>query len=210
MTRIRASVVVLSIAMARGILASAPAAPLVFPANRATGVNPDTHLQLTFAEAPIVGSRGTIRIDDVTDGTVADTIDLAIPAGAPASGDRDAAAAGRDGQRTVIGGFTEGFHFYPVIVHGTRVTIYPHQHALTYGKTYRVELGAGVFAASGQAGAPPAVVDVLDEVRPAALKRSDHGGRRRARRLLDRAGRRRFGARSTGRPRHDLHSQRHL
>lgn len=52
-----------------------------FPANRATGVNPDTHLVLTFASVSSIGKSGVIRIYDNADHHVVDTLDLSIPAG---------------------------------------------------------------------------------------------------------------------------------
>ncbi len=35
-----------------------------FPADKAVNVNPDTHLELTFSSAPILGDSGQIRIYD--------------------------------------------------------------------------------------------------------------------------------------------------
>ncbi|MDR3667961.1 MAG: pectinesterase family protein [Ignavibacteriaceae bacterium] len=48
-------------------------------------------------------------------------------------------------QLTIIGGFTDGFHFYPVIIHDKTATIYPHNNLLQYGKTYYVEIDPGVL-----------------------------------------------------------------
>jgi len=48
-------------------------------------------------------------------------------------------------QLTIIGGFTDGFHFYPVIVDGNTATIQLHHDLLQYGTTYYVELDAGVL-----------------------------------------------------------------
>ena len=36
----------------------APGAPVLFPANGAQNVNPDTHLVLTFASSPTIGTSG--------------------------------------------------------------------------------------------------------------------------------------------------------
>src|SRR5262245_22352810 len=49
-------------------------------------------------------------------------------------------------QLTIIGGFTDAFHFYPVIVHGNVATIYPHNDLLTNGRTYYVQIDPGVVA----------------------------------------------------------------
>jgi pectinesterase len=48
-------------------------------------------------------------------------------------------------QLTVIGGFTDGFHFYPVIVDGDTAIIQLHHNLLEYGKTYYVEIDPDVF-----------------------------------------------------------------
>ena len=37
-------------------------------------------------------------------------------------------------QLTIIGGFTDGFHFYPIIVSGNTATIQLHHNLLEYGK----------------------------------------------------------------------------
>jgi pectin methylesterase-like acyl-CoA thioesterase len=48
-------------------------------------------------------------------------------------------------QLSIIGGFTDGFHFYPVIVDGNTAIIQLHHNRLAYGKTYSVEIDAEVF-----------------------------------------------------------------
>lgn len=50
-----------------------------------------------------------------------------------------------DAQLTIIGGFTDGFHFRPVIVHSNVATITPHHDLLAYGKTYYVQVDPGVL-----------------------------------------------------------------
>ena len=52
-------------------------------------------------------------------------------------------------QLTIIGGFTDGFHFYPVIVDGNTAIIQLHHNLLEYGKTYYVEIDAEVFPSPG-------------------------------------------------------------
>ena len=74
-----------------------------FPADAARDVSPDTHLVLTFPTTPTLGTSGQIRIYDATDNTTP---------GAPSGA---AAPTSRDYQLTIIGGFRDGFHFYPVI-----------------------------------------------------------------------------------------------
>ena len=48
-------------------------------------------------------------------------------------------------QLTIIGGFTDAFHFYPVIIHENVATIYPHNNLLAYNKTYYVQIDPGVL-----------------------------------------------------------------
>jgi len=145
-----------------------------FPADKAVNVNPDTHLELTFKSAPTLGSEGQIRIYDAADDRLVDLLDISIPAG-PITGDTSqnaiyspvpyeyvsghftnkntkpgtpsgAALPTSDKyQLTIIGGFTDGFHFYPVIINGNKATIYPHNNVLEYGKSYYVQIDAGVL-----------------------------------------------------------------
>ncbi len=164
-------------------VAASPQSPVYFPANGATGVNPDTHLVITFPSAPALGSAGKIRIYDAADDRLVDTLDLSIPPG-PTSG--PGAQAGRvpytpvpyeytPGRRptnadtvpgtpsgvavptppayqlTIIGGFTDAFHFYPVIIHGNAATIYPHNDLLAYGRTYYVQIDPGVLTLADDA-----------------------------------------------------------
>lgn len=145
------------------------------PANGAANVNPDTHLVLRFAGPPHIGNAGTIRIYDAADDRLVDELDMSVPAGpterasgpyppylatpydygGPRRTNADTKpgtpsapgvepAAGRY-QLTIIGGFTDGFHFHPVIVHGNAATIYPHHDLLRYGTTYYVQIDPGVL-----------------------------------------------------------------
>lgn len=50
-----------------------------------------------------------------------------------------------DYQLNIIGGFTDAFHFHPIIVHDSVATIYLHNNMLEYGKTYRVTIDPGVL-----------------------------------------------------------------
>jgi hypothetical protein len=136
----------------------------LFPANGAKGVNPDTHLLVTFAAAPTIGRSGQIRIYDAADHTLVDTLDMSVPAGpdpvhrvgtpvidpnpptptttTPAV--KEAPADLHNYQLNTIGGLAD-FHFYPVIVHGNVATIYPHTGVLKYHHRYVVEMDAGVL-----------------------------------------------------------------
>ncbi|MGA0543675.1 pectinesterase family protein [Brevundimonas sp. VNH65] len=141
-----------------GVAASDTRAPRLFPADGATGVNPDTRLTLAFAAPPTIGSAGRITIHDAADGSLVDTIDLAIPASPNptgrvigADGSTRApvppAPAGPDNpgfQHTNIGG--AWFHFFPVRTRQNVATIQPHHGALKYGRSYVVRVEPGVLA----------------------------------------------------------------
>lgn len=160
-----------------GTYAAAFSAPLpeLFPAPQATGINPDTHLVLTFPEAVRVGKSGCIRVFDKQSGELVDLLDMSIPAGPvertidlpdadyirspyvyesrritnkntrPGTPSSYNAPDTRRFQLTIIGGFSDGFHFYPVIAEGNRATIYLHHNLLEYGKEYCVTIDEGVF-----------------------------------------------------------------
>ena len=145
----------------------------LFPANKASGVNPDTHLVLTFDSAPAIGKTGQVRIYDAADHHLVDTLDLSIPAG-PDPAHRITPPAATEApsslpvtpttttpavrtnpsdlhnyQLNTIGGLPD-FHFYPILVHGNVATIYPHNNVLQYHHTYEVEIDPGVLTpASG-------------------------------------------------------------
>jgi hypothetical protein len=156
-------------------LPAAAASIAQFPQPQARGVNPDTHLVLRFDAPPVVGKAGQIRIYDAASDRLVDTLELSIPAGPTEpsagpyppylgtpydySGPRRTNADTRAGtpsagavpvpgnyQLTIIGGFTDGFHFHPVIVHDKTATIYPHNNLLEYGKTYYVQVDDGVLS----------------------------------------------------------------
>ncbi|MFN2110969.1 MAG: pectinesterase family protein [Anaerolineae bacterium] len=147
-----------------------------FPAHEATGVNPDTHLVLTFPSQPTLGTAGQIRIYDAADHRLVDVLDISIPPGPtefvraperppytpvpyeyvpghftnantkPGTPSGIALPTPDTYQLTIIGGFTDAFHFYPVIIHDTVATIYPHNNLLDYDKTYYVQIDPGVLA----------------------------------------------------------------
>jgi pectinesterase len=152
----------------------APGAITRFPEQNAWDVNPDTHLTLTFPSGPILGDSGQIRIYDAADNQLVDTLDLSIPPGPdkpvpspsatytpvpyqyprghftnantkPGTPSGAALPTQDNYQLTIIGGFTDAFHFYPVIVRGNTATIYPHNNLLEYDKTYYVQIDPGVL-----------------------------------------------------------------
>ena len=160
--------------LAAGYGEAQTAVPTCLPANHAVGVNPDTHLVLTFSSRPTLGKSGQIRIYDAAGHQLVDTLDLSIPAGpdpsrrvaGPPQGIpldssiptspttttpavRTTPANLHDYQLTTIGGLPN-FHFYPVILHDNGATIYPHNNVLKYGREYIVQVDAGVLTpASG-------------------------------------------------------------
>ncbi|MEZ4951567.1 MAG: pectinesterase family protein, partial [Saprospiraceae bacterium] len=150
-----------------------------FPAHHAQNVNPDVRLELTFQNTPTVNSQGEIRIYDRESGKLVDKLDMSIPAGpterttAPKppyienpyqypvgnftnantkAGKSTVGAEPTPGnyQLSIIGGFTEGFHFYPIIVHDKKAIIQLHHNLLEYGKTYYVEIDPTVFTLEGE------------------------------------------------------------
>lgn len=68
----------------------------------------------------------------------------------PGTGSAGAAPTSNAYQLTIIGGFTDGFHFYPITVDGNTATIHPHHDLLQYGKSYYVQIDPDVI--SGFAG----------------------------------------------------------
>jgi pectinesterase len=156
----------------------APEGILFSPARGAANVNPDAHLKLVFPKPPVPGKVGRIRIYDAADDRLVDVLDMSVPAGPTAptpspdatytpvpyeygSGsftNADTKAGTPSGkalptpdefQLTIIGGFTDAFHFYPVIVKDNTATIYPHNNLLEYGRTYYVEIDPGVLTVGG-------------------------------------------------------------
>ncbi len=50
-------------------------------------------------------------------------------------------------QLNIIGGFTDAFHFHPVIIHDKTATICLHNNVLDYGRKYSVEISGGAIKA---------------------------------------------------------------
>lgn len=68
----------------------------------------------------------------------------------PGTGSAGATPTSNEYQLTIIGGFTDGFHFYPITVDGNTATIHPHHDLLEYGKKYRVEIDREVLSVDGE------------------------------------------------------------
>lgn len=149
--------------------------PWRFPADKAKGVNPDTHLVLTFPSEPALGHSGQIRIYDAAGDRLVDLLDLSIPPGPttrttapkppytrvpyeyvsghftnantrPGTPSGGAEPTPDSYQLTIIGGFTDGFHFYPVLIRDNKAIICLHHNLLEYDKTYYVHIDPEVFA----------------------------------------------------------------
>jgi pectinesterase len=151
-----------------------PGSVTLVPPDKAMNVNPDTHLEIKFSNVPVQGKSGEIRIYDAADNRLVDLLDLSIPAGPltrtpspsatytpvpyeyvtgrftnantkPGNPSGVALPTPFNYQLTIIGGFTDGFHFHPVIIHDSTATIYLHNNLLEYGKTYYVQIDSGVL-----------------------------------------------------------------
>ena len=145
----------------------------LYPANGEKNVNPDVQLSLTFPVNPVLGDSGKIRIYDASNNSLVDSLDLSIPPGPtvpnrikapytpipyeyvsgnftnantkPGTPSGVALPTSDTFQLTIIGGFTDAFHFYPVIIHDTVAKIYLHNNLLKYDKTYYVQIDPGVL-----------------------------------------------------------------
>lgn len=149
------------------------------PAPGAEGVNVDTRLTILFDSEPTVGNSGMIRIYDAATGLCVDSLDMSIPAGPtegtklpkapytlrpyvydqprrtnrtikPGTPSGTAAPTSDSYQLNIIGGFTDAFHFYPIIVTGNKAEIYPHNNMLDYGRSYYVTVDPGVLSVGGK------------------------------------------------------------
>lgn len=121
----------------------------LFPANGASNVSPDTPLRMSFPAPPTLGSAGKIQIFDASDNRLIEAIDLAAaptnpapPNAAPVT--RTPAQRAAPTKRKSIGGLAN-YNYYPAIITGNQVEIFPAPGTLAYGKSYYVTIDAGVF-----------------------------------------------------------------
>ncbi len=147
----------------------------MMPENGAMDVNIDTHLQLTMSDEAIIGKKGFVSVYDMQTGQLVDRLDMSIPAGPTEPQPKNMAAqytpvpyqykvqhitnrntkAGTPSgmnawdkshyQLDIIGGFSDGFHFYPMIAKGQQVTIYLHHNMLEYDHEYYVTIDKDVI-----------------------------------------------------------------
>ncbi len=145
------------------------------PENGSVAVNIDTHLTLTLTDSVRIGCKGCVSVYDKKTGKLVDCLDMSIPAGPTLSQpknplaqytrvpyiyrsqsitNRNTKAGTPSGvnawdqgnyQLDIIGGFSDAFHFYPLIAHGRTVTIYLHHNMLEYGHEYYVTIDQGVI-----------------------------------------------------------------
>lgn len=138
-----------------------------FPANNSNDVCIDSELILSFDERPLLNENGLIRVFDFETDKMIDCIDLSLPsgpnkpknnplsdyikkpyeykdevitnkntvAGTPSA---DYVQDNENFQLTIIGGFPDGFHFYPAYVKGNSVYIQLHHNLLEYDHKYYV------------------------------------------------------------------------
>ena len=126
-------------------------------------------------EVTTIGTKGFVSVYDKKTGRLVDRLDMSIPAGPTAPQAKNPAAqytpvpyiykvehitnrntkAGTPSgvnawdksnyQLDIIGGFSDGFHFYPIIARGRQVSIYLHHNMLEYGHEYYVTVDKGVI-----------------------------------------------------------------
>ncbi len=149
----------------------------IYPSNNEKGICPDTHLKISFETKPLLGNTGTIRVYDSQNDSLVDLIDVSIPSGPtkplknpnatytpepyeyvdgkftnantkPGTPSGRAIPTADSFQLTIIGGFTDAFHFYPIIVRENTATIYLHHNLLKYNKTYYVLIDSGVVSST--------------------------------------------------------------
>ncbi|MBN1950788.1 MAG: carbohydrate esterase [Bacteroidales bacterium] len=152
-------------------------APVFYPANLAKDISPDTHLKITFTSKPVIGDTGLIRVFDSENDSLVDILDMSIPAGPteynanpeaiytpvpytyesanitnantkPGTPSGEGLPTADTFQLTIIGGFSDAFHFYPVIVHENTAVIYLHHNLLEYDKSYYVMMDSTVVRPS--------------------------------------------------------------
>jgi pectin methylesterase-like acyl-CoA thioesterase len=137
---------------------SAVAAPQFFPAADATAVCADTPLRLTFDAPPTLGTGGKIQIFDASNNALVESIDIGLgrETGAtgndlPGSRPKTLAAAIKLNYPTAIKtiGGLPNCRYYPVLIEGNEVGIYPRNGALGWHKAYYVTIAPDVFKVGG-------------------------------------------------------------
>lgn len=144
-----------------------------YPRNHSSDVCIDITPIIEFDTKPVLNRKGFIRIYDYDTDEFVDELNLSIPFGPTAPRNNPEARYTTDYQYksenitnkntkagslsmeyrsspdpyqlTIIGGFKEGFHFYPVIIKDDRAMIQLHHNLLEYGHKYYVLIDKEVF-----------------------------------------------------------------
>ncbi len=149
-----------------------------FPANLSCDACVDTELILTFDCPPVLTGKGYVKVSDYSSGEVVDFIDFGVPAGpvlprncpqadylkkpyvyesGRATNKNTVAGTPSAGyprdeekyQLTIIGGFSDGFHFYPAFTEGNSLHIQLHHNLLEQCRKYFVLIGGVVEGFGG-------------------------------------------------------------
>ncbi|MFM2082515.1 MAG: hypothetical protein RL380_1206, partial [Verrucomicrobiota bacterium] len=105
------------------------------PANAATSVGYDTPLYVTFSQTPLLRNVGTIKIFNATNAaTPVETIDASL------------ISSTNTLLRTAFPGDAQAFYYFPVVITGNTVAIYPHSSTvMTSNQNYYVTIDNGTF-----------------------------------------------------------------
>jgi pectin methylesterase-like acyl-CoA thioesterase len=151
------------------------------PAAHAADVPVDTPLHITFAQPPVLGQGGAVRIFRVADGALIDEL--------RAGEDVDSIGYTQQEYQRVV-------RYSPITLQGATATIRPHSARLDYDTEYEVVIDASVFTSASPAilpwrfrtrAAPPAGNNLsVDDDGPADF-RTVQGALNHATRLLPRA-----------------------
>ncbi len=119
----------------------------LWPSNKTIGTCVDLLPKLTFDAPPVLGEIGKIKICQVADDQVVDTIDLADPY---VTNWNPSPALGSTTKLNVIGnvpGATQAriVNYYPVLINENTATIVPHNNKLKYDTAYYILIEPGVL-----------------------------------------------------------------
>ena len=146
----------------------------LLPQNRTKGVCIDTELILTFDKRPQVTAVGLIKVFEYDTDKLVDCINLSVPSGPlkrakqsladylkkpydyksrditnkntePGTPSADYEKSNENYQLTIIGGFSDGFHFRPVYVKDNSVHIQLHHNILDHNRKYYVLIDGGAI-----------------------------------------------------------------
>lgn len=145
-----------------------------YPINHSSNVCVDTQLILEFNKKPVLNNKGFIKIYEYETDQLVDSIDFSIPAGPtqprnnplarylsdpysyesynitnkntiPGTPSADYEQDNDQYQLTIIGGFSDGFHFFPAMIKDNSVIIQLHHNMLEYNHRYYVLIDSNVI-----------------------------------------------------------------